>query len=228
MRLTRVTITGADDDVNINDLSVLSQRFPFVEWGILISQSQEGAPRYPSLEWRTYLHPIFNKCSYHLCGYYARRVLSGASIHRWYCPPRMQLNGFGDFILPGLVVAEASPEVEFILQCPDRGAWQRALALGDSLSNVVPFWDQSGGTGQSWHLDEWRHISQSTAKPCGFGGGINELNVEDTIAALCTGVGAARWIDIETGARTGDKFDLGKVERILKLAEPFIRPNPTL
>jgi hypothetical protein len=30
------------------------------------------------------------------------------------------------------------------------------------------------------------------------------------------------WIDLESGARTNDCFDLDKVRRILELAKPFI------
>jgi hypothetical protein len=34
--LTRVTISGADDFVEIADMEALSRRFPFLEWAILI------------------------------------------------------------------------------------------------------------------------------------------------------------------------------------------------
>jgi hypothetical protein len=42
MILDRVTITGADDDVDIGDLVDLSARYPFVEWGILSSSSRRA------------------------------------------------------------------------------------------------------------------------------------------------------------------------------------------
>ncbi|MHB1675039.1 MAG: hypothetical protein ACYCSP_12405 [Acidobacteriaceae bacterium] len=37
MKLETVTITGADDSTDIVELAELSEEFPFVEWGILIS-----------------------------------------------------------------------------------------------------------------------------------------------------------------------------------------------
>ena len=38
MKLTRVTITGADDSVEPRALAELSEAFPFVEWGLLMSK----------------------------------------------------------------------------------------------------------------------------------------------------------------------------------------------
>jgi hypothetical protein len=38
MRLKTVTITGADDAVDPEELLQIQQRYPFVEWGILLSR----------------------------------------------------------------------------------------------------------------------------------------------------------------------------------------------
>jgi hypothetical protein len=45
--LERVTITGADDSTSIDEMLALSRRFPFVEWGILVSKRHEGSYRFP-------------------------------------------------------------------------------------------------------------------------------------------------------------------------------------
>jgi len=60
MKLDRVTITGADNSVeNMHEIFDLSQQFPFVEWGILVSHSSVGKPRFPSLMWiETFKHVI--------------------------------------------------------------------------------------------------------------------------------------------------------------------------
>jgi hypothetical protein len=47
-----VTVTGADDSVNPIDLTVHAARFPFLEFGILLSKKQIGSTRFPSLEWQ--------------------------------------------------------------------------------------------------------------------------------------------------------------------------------
>jgi len=74
MIIDRATMTGADDSVSPEDLLNLSKTYPFVEWGILISESRMGSPRYPSHEWLLELaklvhaHPKQMQLSYHLCG----------------------------------------------------------------------------------------------------------------------------------------------------------------
>jgi len=83
MKLTRVTITGADDNTNPQDLIQLHQKYPFVEWALLFSPSRQGTARYPSHEWiKTFAecvslsvdrdNPIF--ISAHLCGQYMRDI----------------------------------------------------------------------------------------------------------------------------------------------------------
>ena len=46
--LSHCTLTGVDDATNIDHLFALGERFPFVEWGPLYSESQAGTGRYPS------------------------------------------------------------------------------------------------------------------------------------------------------------------------------------
>jgi len=55
MKLFCVTLTGADDRTDPQDLLALSERFPFVEWGILLSAGRAGTARYPSGDWLTQL-----------------------------------------------------------------------------------------------------------------------------------------------------------------------------
>lgn len=51
MKLFRVTLTGADDQTDPEDLARLSDQYPFVEWGILLSEGRAGKARYPSRDW---------------------------------------------------------------------------------------------------------------------------------------------------------------------------------
>jgi hypothetical protein len=46
-----VTITGADDIVDHDDMLKLCEEFPFLEWGILVSFDRAGTARYPSVPW---------------------------------------------------------------------------------------------------------------------------------------------------------------------------------
>lgn len=51
MILDRVTITGADDSISPSGLLPLTKKYPFVEWGILVSVTKIGVPRYPTWAW---------------------------------------------------------------------------------------------------------------------------------------------------------------------------------
>jgi len=59
MRLTRVTLAGADESVDPKELSALSAEFPFCEWGILLSEKRAGSPRYPGLDWLNELRTLY-------------------------------------------------------------------------------------------------------------------------------------------------------------------------
>lgn len=76
--LNRVTITGADDSTDIDLMVAISKARPWVEWGILLSESSMGKkPRFPSREWLARLciakqaNPGM-RLSAHVCGAWAR------------------------------------------------------------------------------------------------------------------------------------------------------------
>ena len=131
MKLNRVTVTGADDSVEPEMLGRISKEYPFVEWGILVSQNTlpKGGPRFPSPEWITRLLAVCDpgelNLSVHLCGAWVRRVCEA----RWDWVPspsespmsillraaqRVQLNFHGykhkvempDFGIPHLAIRQ--------------------------------------------------------------------------------------------------------------------------
>ena len=232
MKLTRVTITGADDKVDPEALSGLSTMYPFVEWGILFSESREGQERYPSFEWRERLERVWEqnpamKLSAHLCGSLARRTLMGNE--GWIrsassCPyMRVQLNGFGRSGYDGLrKLALTHESRQWILQAVDSDTLERAYALyrlDGPLFAILH--DASGGTGtapRSWPVPlPMQHVA--------YAGGITLENLEETVATLSRlqSLEPAEdpktfGVDLETGARTDDQFDLRKAALILSKA----------
>jgi len=233
MKLTRITISGADDGAPHQALIDLSREFPFVEWGLLLSRTKQGTPRYPSADWLVGFEADEDEVaiSHHLCGAMAREVMSGrvparlrpteTKVSFKHIARRAQLNGFSDYVLPGLHAANLLSDTEFILQCGSLEAVERAEKLRAVHSNVSALWDCSGGRGLV--LDAWP-LPLGDLR-IGYAGGISETNV----SALLTKLTANRephefWIDMESGVRTGDKLDLAKVRRILELVEPFVSP----
>lgn len=89
MKLLTVTITGASDDVDPHELIELSQQYPWLEWGILLSSSAAGIkPRYPSLHWLAKLQTTLGteefprrnhgcRLAAHLCGDTMRSFMTG-------------------------------------------------------------------------------------------------------------------------------------------------------
>lgn len=241
MSLTRVTISGADDGVDPAELARLSAEFPFVEWGILYSAKRNGEPRYPSLGWRVRLGKIETRMqlSLHLCGQVARDVLEGdteliGTVDDDY--QRIQVNGWqpSGQEFRSVVLGESR---EFILQARCEEDLPRASLEISAIEAEVPsewtgavsvLYDVSGGQGitpPSWPTHRlpmrfgWGRL--------GYAGGIGP----DNVVAVLLAIGAVPqdfWIDMESGVRTDDKFDLAKVRRVLDLAEPFVRHGQDL
>ncbi len=222
--LHTVTITGADDAVDYARLFDLSAEFPFVEWAILRSSSRAGAPRYPSEPWIDTVEGLSfenrnTRFAGHLCGELSRSVMAGfdhtirteRGLFR-----RFQLNGWSSFRLPGLRVAKMFPETEFIAQATHVGAFEDAEILAGKLPNLKVLYDPSGGCGLAIDM-----LSAPSASGAGYAGGIGPSNVIEIVSEL-----AARelpfWIDMESGVRTDDKLDLGKVRQVLAACAPFV------
>ena len=81
--INKVTITGADTKIDPKVILELSKKYPFVEWGILISRSRIGTNRYPTLEWikkLCFLKQLSGEnvnMSLHVCGKMCQEILSG-------------------------------------------------------------------------------------------------------------------------------------------------------
>lgn len=232
MNLDRVTITGADDSISPEALISLTEKYPFVEWGVLFSGKKQGGPRYPSDRWMGGLGQVASKlpnlCA-HLCGKWVRDIVLEAEPGWWgkyarYVPifKRIQLNFHGQFHKAHPLFGEAILKLkrhEFILQ-HDGVNDETILKLGGELP-VAPLFDRSGGAGvvpASWPAPIWKYQ--------GYAGGLGPENIEEEIRRIGEAAGESRiWVDMETRVRSEDDavFDLEKVETCLKLAAPFVR-----
>lgn len=223
--LTGVTISGADDAVDPAQLRALSERFPFVEWGILLSFSRRGEARYPTEEWIERLPRM--RSALHLCGAPARLALSGSTVgidlpQRFRRVSRVQVNGYAP-PSPGLVhVANCWTGFRFVLQVrreEDLHAAAADVAQIHHRRGAILF-DPSGGRGErpaAWPLPP-------EGVPMGYAGGITPDNVVETLDAIGY-IAAPFWIDMESGVRTDDWFDLSKVGEVLERCAPHVRPQ---
>lgn len=182
--LTRVTITGADDDVDPEILRHLWKLYPFVEWGLLMSQKRRGSLRYASAMWLNHCYQLFPDglgLAWHLCGAFSQEaMLDSPNWNSFDAVRRVQLNGF-----PGQdpkcisSLLKRFPETEFIAQVRDTARANLASALAKESKNLVALCDSSGGEGikpKSWNPIEGVRM--------GYAGGIDPHNIREVIQEI--------------------------------------------
>jgi hypothetical protein len=231
MKIKYVTLTGADDNTRQEELLNLSEQYPFVEWGILFSQKKAGvAPRYPDWGWVISLaHLVGTRSSKanfsaHLCGKWVDDAMEGL-------PP------FGEEFFDRIQLNMAQGRLSKALQSESK-VWESVTKVAQDVifggpyqkynlqvdtelftnKNVYPLFDTSGGRGQ---------LAKEWPKPvdmlCGYAGGLNPDNLEDELRKIEAVVGDSTiWIDMESGVRTDNEFDLDKCERVLEIAEKYV------
>lgn len=237
--LTRVTITGADDGVDPMALVDLSREFPFVEWGVLMSTGRQGSPRYPTSSWKQRLNRIPRTFPIHIaahfCGKITRDTVAGSPFwlsqvrEIWHCLarlPRIQLNGFtmpAPLFLKEILFdrqeALASPWThnEFILQIVTRENLGAAADIARQMPRASILFDPSGGRGIE--SNDWPRPPIGVCM--GYAGGIKP----ETVVRVLEEIGYVEqdfWIDMESGVRTDDKFDLKLVRQVLEAARLYV------
>jgi hypothetical protein len=239
MFLTKVTITGIDDNVAYKDVIELTKEYPFIEWGILTSPTRIGGDRYPTFEWVNGLLKEFpqdmnikRKFSLHTCGATSRYLTQKSfdqDIKVWNGFHNLLRTGFGRMqininiskitdINYSVFVNNVKKFSQYagiipIIQYNKSNGWLWFnLAKFGMFPNIL--FDQSGGRGQSPKV----LFSPISGYFCGFAGGLNPANVEEYLVKLssCWGSGIG-WIDVESGVRTEDnKLDMNKVSMFLE------------
>lgn len=230
-----VTITGADDNVDPKALLELSMEFPFVEWGILRSEKRAGTARYPTMEWVGKL-PEGLRLSLHLCGVEARTAMLGSTV--WYGPSsilgwschdpdrrpyfrRVQINGYksgtpGVFGISDVAFrlyaggVSSARRSTLILPFNREADMHAVSADARLLPGAEILFDPSGGRGK----EPFRWPTDVPGVRMGYAGGINPDNVVDVLRDI--GPVQPTWIDMESGVRTNDAFDLRKVRHVLE------------
>ncbi len=221
-----VTITGLDDYTDYARCLKLTMVHPFLEWGVLHSNTKAGCEnRYPR-------HALAHLAQHpngalHLCGQSSREIQQGidnlgfvAAAHG----KRMQLNGYsgdGGGLLRRIEGDWAWRGVEFILQCRSRrdlvqfaGDVDRIRQNGGKASLLF---DPSGGRGIDCLDAIMNGPPLECRQPFGIAGGIGPGKISRAIqVAFACG---ASWIDMESRVRSEtDLLDLDRVTDVLEAA----------
>ena len=245
MILDRVTMTGADNSVSPGLLAELSQQYPYVEWGILVSPKRTGTPRFPDAVWMYSLQRLAEttpmQLALHVCGNWVPYLLMGhvdfpASLLHGF--QHVQLNFHGqEYPCQALpfwqALSHAFPSKQIIFQI-DGQLGQRYLELalaqnrpGDPylsspVLDCVPLFDMSHGAGvlpAVWPkpiLPGYYH---------GYAGGLGPDTLPTALPLIAAAAGEARiWVDMETQIRSEDDavFNAIKVVQVLDFLAPHI------
>jgi hypothetical protein len=233
MKLTFLTLTGADDNTDPKKMAELSERFPFVEWALLFSQAKAGVSRYPSLDWVENALPILSGCnlSAHLCGKWVDDANKGRIT---FLDAESMSGAFGRLQLnqaKGRLLKVLKGETDFWHCAFDKpiilgGPYQAFNIPTDAfmLHGVSPLFDCSGGMGIL--ASEWPAPAlDKYGKPlfCGYAGGLGPDNIEEELAKIEAVVGDAEiWVDMESKIRNNkDELDLEKCEQVLTRAKQW-------
>jgi hypothetical protein len=232
MKLKHITFTGVDSKTDIDRLLEIQREYPIVEFGILASKHwNENGPRYlnPSL-----IHKFYDKklnLALHLCGSISRDAAEGLWVEvdnligrNLKIFKRIQLNIAKRNDNPNYCWASIFSGQEIIIQQKD--------TVNDSiLKNTIEKWkeyewnkctlsvliDGSGGQGIDTGIQLYPYDG------CvGYAGGFNPENCAEKLTYLYENVSGDFWIDMESGVRTNDYFDLDKVVSVLETCKPII------
>lgn len=235
MSLELVSLAGADDQVAPEALAGLSARHPFAEWAILYFPEKEGTPRNPSGGWREqFLALKLPYTAAHLCGTKVFRDLLNAEtapsliadLSRYR---RIQLNinarrpEFTDEEVLAIYRTLHQAGLRLILQhhaASERVIEEFLYDLDEAgMKRVDILFDASKGTGQ--RPDAWPAPHRFNLF-CGYAGGLGPEVLEAELPKIKTAVAQAQsrrdlpyWIDMESGIRTDNVFDLEKAEQVL-------------
>lgn len=230
MELNKVTVTGADDSIQPEDLQKLIADYPFVEFGILLSATTPK-PRFPSREWLTKLEKTIKKrlhlkshLSGHFCGRLMRDVCE-AGIEMTLRPYANLFSRFQFNVMSSKSLNRASIikimrryyQIEFIFQVTEQSEPIIRDAQGEYI-DAYPLFDSSGGRGElpkQWPLAKGKS---------GYAGGLDIKNIVAQIKLISEAAnGHEIWIDAESCFRTNERFDLDKVGKFLKKVEKWVK-----
>jgi hypothetical protein len=230
MIINRVTLTGADDKTSIGELKKLQKKYPYVEWGILIA-SNPGKSKQPTDKYIMELKDSGLKLSLHMCNEHAKGILTDGILDIKYdFFDRYQLNfnfNHTDHDLNHYSkLINKFKNKNFILQTNfSNELFIDKIIENNKTTNTHILYDSSGGRGVEIKQIKSPYKNIYT----GYSGGINPDNIDDICKQITFHKKDDRvWIDIQTGARTNNEFDLEKVTKMLKIVDKHINKGFTL
>ena len=229
MRLTNITFTGIDAKTDLVALHDIQQQYPFVEFGVLTSYHwYENGNRYLDPYLINRLQYSGLNLSLHICGGAAYDAAHGY----WTNIDKLTWNNLVLFKRVQLNIAERKDNPDVVAESPVLGQkviiQQRNAKEVDLFKNTLShhfqiseafsvLLDASGGRGIDTSID----ILDGNYE-VGYAGGINPDNVAEKLSYLMKNANTPFWIDMESGVRTDDWFDVDKVRKVLEICSSVL------
>ena len=228
--LRTIGYCGVDDSVAPELLQLISQKYDWVEWGVLFRTDLEGTPRYPSPAWVAKLTSLCTiaedktvsmRLAGHLCGNRCQEVLEGdssfvAQLYEWGYR-RVQVNATA---ANSVVVDQAcitkyvenitkcmneAPNMEFIIQCNDETSSIYEQLIAKPTTNMSLLFDASCGKGV--RVSTFPSPMLTPTIPRGYAGGIGPDCIVDILTSVRRTVSECPehvtvWVDMESSLRS--------------------------
>lgn len=234
MKLTSITFTGIDERTDIDRIEKIQDKYPYVEWGVLMSYHwDENGHRYlnPKLLDKLWYRGL--RLSAHFCGKMALDILGGetermhaAIDYQFGLFKRCQLNVVATPYfrrLRTMRVFDLQLD-EVILQMHSPSTLDSFLKyVGEPTKHVSYLIDGSCGRGIDCPIE----VYDNPDIHIGYAGGIGPDNVRNKLKTLLEHPSYGEcWIDMESRVRDEDDWlDLDKVEQVLEICDPLIQEH---
>ena len=222
--LEKLTFTGIDLWTTSWAIQDVQDEFPLTEFGILIgSKTKETANvrRFPPFGYVENVRRLqisgYLNLAVHLCGKFSRDVTQpngDMSRAMAMCEgfQRVQVNSVS-YPDPDRIAAFADAvSCDHVILQRRRGA-----LLGDIHPKVEYLFDLSGGRGAE---DIGRWPVPEAGVRSGYAGGLGPSNIEKAMEFVDSHSDKRLWLDMESGVRTDDWLDMGKVVEVCGKAFP--------
>ena len=224
MQHVKLTFTGIDRFTDLSAVMRIGRRHPHVEFAVLVGSrtGRAGANRYPDLgvvrDFRNRAIDADVRCAVHLCGSYSRAVMK----QQLDVPLRVSR------LFDRIQINSSRYNMDSVVKFTQRGKigvpvivqWRRGM--GETSHFFLFLYGESGGRGRVG-LKDWPTRSRFG----GFAGGISPANIREAAGYVRLTARPGSWLDMESGVRTDDWFDLAKVEEVIALAAEEEQNNGT-
>ena len=217
-----LTLTGIDERMPRKGALRMGAAAARVELAVLAGSATGTLPRFPNLnwirEWAREARENGVRTAIHLCGRLARGA-GDADTEGVIelCRPfgRVQVNlPAGDRARRSDAIRRFADKVGRPVIVQHDGPWNESPLA--TTTGIELLFDTSGGRGIG-RMEQWP--APPADRRVGYAGGIGAETIDEALDFAAAHADARLWLDMESGVRTDDWFDIEKAEKVIEAVE---------